>query len=136
MTRKRITDMTERELDALTNEEFLRVARGQDLGPARKRTDLASTPEREEALILSRLLQQSGMTADLSGDPIGRVLTDEELLRGKRELLDGTQARRLVQRRAIEQQAERLGWSLRAYRAGEVIPSDDAEQLRELGMLG
>lgn len=137
MTRKQIADLTQEEIDGLTDEEFVRVARGQDPGPASK-VDLSAgrTPERDVAEIERRLLQRSGPTADLSGGrPAGREPSDEELLQGKRDLLDGTHARRVSQRRAIESQAEDLGWSLRARRRGEIISHDHEALLRELGIV-
>ena len=127
---------SEEELSRLDDVQFARALRGQNPGPASERADLSATrtPEAEEAEIKRRLLRRSGL-ADLSGGPAGRELSDEEMLRGLQARRDGKETQQVGLRRAVERQAEDLGWSLRSHRSGEVIPDDHREQLTDLGFL-
>ena len=134
--RRDVGQFTEAGLARMDDRQFVAALRGRPIPESWAELSTRSTgPEAEDAKILARLLRRSGLAHADFAQGSGGEPSDEEILHGLQEQRDGTHARRLAQRRTVEQQAERLGWSLRAHRSGEIIPSDDEEQLRELGML-
>ena len=136
MTKKQIADMTERELAALTDEEFLCVARGQDPAASSK-VDLSTgkSPEHEVAEIEAALLQRSGATLANFSTNTADEATDLDMLRGLQDSRNGSADARRTQRAAYRAQAEELWYWLREHRAGHVIGSDLEDTLRELAFI-
>jgi hypothetical protein len=136
--------IVDHDLSRLSDEEFIRWARTGELPRPKTVADLSdpdfyeqyrrqlTRSSREEAEARRGRVE----AADLAATEQTTDMSDGEMLRAYREVLDGTIARRKAIRSAQETYEDRLEYSLFQWRGGSPINRDDEEDLRERGLIG